>query len=66
MAKQIKIIIDENGNCQADALGFMGAECDRAMREIDTALGTRTRTERKQEYGQVNAAGRIQHGHGPA
>ena len=53
-AKQIKIEIDADGNIKAEGIGFIGAECDKAMREIDQALGTRTSTKRKQEYNTHN------------
>ena len=52
-AKQIKIEIDKDGNCKAEGIGFVGTDCDKAMREIDQALGTRTSTTRKPEYARI-------------
>jgi hypothetical protein len=56
MPAEIKITIDEDGNCKAEGIGFIGAECDRALREIDQALGTRTKTTRKPEYARLGNA----------
>jgi len=48
--KQIRIEIDLDGNCTAEGIGFVGPECERALREIDRALGTRTGSRRKPEH----------------
>jgi len=56
MSKRIVIEINEDGDCSVDAHGFHGPDCDRAIREIEAALGTRTHVRHKPEYAerQVN------------
>lgn len=62
MAKKITITIDEDGNCQIEGHGFHGPACDRAIREIEQALGTRTAVRLKPEYRQVQNNRQVQRG----
>ncbi len=56
MAKSIVIQFDENGDCSIEGQGFVGPECDKALREIETALGQTTSRAKKPEYMQRQAA----------
>lgn len=47
---EIEITIDLDGNATAEGIGFIGADCSRALRQIDEALGVRTGVRRKPEY----------------
>lgn len=62
MAKEIEIIIDEDGNCSVEGHGFSGPECERNMTEIEKALGITIRHEYKPEYRQVQAGRQVQRG----
>ncbi len=50
MAESVLIEFDENGDCSIESQGFVGPECDKALREIETALGQTTRRTKKPEY----------------
>lgn len=50
--KQIKIDIDENGDCSIDGQGFVGPECSNILREISDNLGITSNTTKKKEYSQ--------------
>jgi len=50
MAKSIVIDFDESGDCSIEGEGFVGPECDKALREIETALGQTTNRTKKPEY----------------
>lgn len=52
MAKSIVIEFDENGDCSIEGRGFVGPECDKALREIETVLGRTTQRAKKPEYSQ--------------
>ena len=52
MAKSIVIEFDDNGDCSIEGEGFVGPECDRALREIERALGQTTSRTMKPEYAQ--------------
>jgi len=54
MTKEIIIEIDESGNCSLDGKGFVGPECEKAMAEIESALGKVTNKTRKAEYSAVS------------
>ena|GEM_PF-1963786 len=56
MAKSIVIEFDENGDCSIEDKGFVGPECDKALREIETALGQTTGRTKKPEYTQRQRA----------
>ena len=57
MAKSIVIEFDENGDCSIEGEGFAGPECDKALSEIETALGQTTSRTKKPEYAQRQRAG---------
>jgi len=57
MAKSIVIEFDEDGDCSIDGQGFVGPECDKALSEIETALGQTTDRAKKPEYTQPRRAG---------
>ena len=52
MKKTIEIIVSSNGEIQIDAVGFKGADCEKATRYLEEALGVINRRERKPEYHQ--------------
>ena len=56
MAKTIVIEFDENGDCSIEGQGFVGPECDRALSEIETALGQTTNRTKKPEFAQRQRA----------
>ena len=56
MAKSIVIEFDENGDCSIEGEGFVGPECDKALSEIETALGQTTNRAKKPEYTQRQRA----------
>lgn len=62
MAKEIEIIIDEEGNCSVEGHGFSGPECERNMAEIEKSLGITVRHNYKPEYRQVQACKQVQRG----
>jgi hypothetical protein len=53
-SKEIIIEIDESGNCSLDGKGFVGPECEKAMSEIESALGRTTNKVHKPEYSIIN------------
>lgn len=62
MAKEIEIIVDEEGNCSVEGHGFSGPECERNMAEVEKALGITLRPNYKPEYRQVQAVRQVQRG----
>ena len=56
MAKSIVIEFDDNGDCSIEGEGFVGPECDKALSEIETALGQTTNRTKKPEYAQRQRA----------
>jgi hypothetical protein len=52
MAKTIVIEFDENGDCSIEGEGFAGSACDKALSEIENALGRTTRRTKKPEFAQ--------------
>ncbi|MCP4593982.1 MAG: DUF2997 domain-containing protein [bacterium] len=49
MAKSVVIEFNENGDCSIEGEGSGGPECDKALREIETALGQTTSRTKKPE-----------------
>jgi hypothetical protein len=39
MAKTIEVIVQPDGSLKIDALGFQGADCEKATRFLEQALG---------------------------
>lgn len=56
MPKSIVIEFDDNGDCSIEGEGFAGPECDKALSEIETALGQTTSRTKKREYDQRQPA----------
>ena len=50
MTKQITIDFAEDGSIKMDGQGFRGVECDKAMAELEKALGTQTSRQNKPDY----------------
>ncbi len=48
--KTIEIIVKPDGGLQIDAVGFSGADCEKATAFLESALGDIRRRERKPEY----------------
>ena len=61
MKRTIEIIVQPSGEIQIDAVGFKGADCDRATRFLEEALGEVSTKGRKPEYLQGNTTQRQQH-----
>ena len=58
--KEIEIIVDENGHCSIDAIGFSGNTCETFMKEIEQMLGISTKREKKPEYRQTRRVRRVE------
>ncbi|MDE2100944.1 MAG: DUF2997 domain-containing protein [Patescibacteria group bacterium] len=56
MIKQIKAVIDADGNVTMEGIGFKGTACDKAMAALEKAIGIQTKRVNKPEY---NAQGII-------
>ena len=52
MKPHIEIIVSPMGDISIDAVGFQGADCEKATRFIAEALGTVAARNRKPEYRQ--------------
>ena len=52
MAKTIEVIVDTGGGIRIDAVGFKGADCEKATAFLEKALGTVKGKTRKPEYHQ--------------
>jgi hypothetical protein len=48
--KQITVTIDTDGSCQIDGSNFVGTECERFIKEVETTLGTREQARYKPEF----------------
>lgn len=48
--KQITVTIDTDGSCQIDGANFVGTECERFIKEVETTLGVRERVQYKPEF----------------
>lgn len=60
MKPHIEIIVLPTGDISIDAVGFKGADCEKATRFIEDALGSVARRNRKPEYTQAAMARRQQ------
>jgi len=60
MKKAVQIIIQSNGFVAIDAVGFTGADCEKATQYLEEALGTVDRRNKKPEYNQKRKAGQQQ------
>jgi hypothetical protein len=52
MNRTIEIIIGTSGEIQIDAVGFQGADCEKATRFLEEALGVVGQKRKKPEYHQ--------------
>jgi len=52
MPKTIEIIVSPTGEVSIDAVGFKGADCERATAYLEKALGVQDRKVKKPEYRQ--------------
>lgn len=50
MNKTIEVIIQPDGSLKIDAVGFQGADCEKATAFLEEALGTVAERKRKPEY----------------
>ena len=48
--KMITVIVSPAGEVQIDAIGFKGADCEKATAYLERALGTVNRKVKKPEY----------------
>ena len=48
--KTIEIIVEPDGSLKIEAVGFQGADCEKATAFLEKALGRTTEKERKPEY----------------
>jgi hypothetical protein len=52
MKQKIEIIVSPSGNIAIDAIGFTGADCEKATAYLEAALGVVGRKAKKPEYHQ--------------
>jgi hypothetical protein len=50
MARSIEIIVGTSGEVQIDAVGFKGADCEKATRFLEVALGKTGKRVKKPDY----------------
>lgn len=48
--KTIEVIVQQDGSLKIDAVGFQGADCEKATAFLEQALGHSTEKQRKPEY----------------
>jgi DUF2997 family protein len=56
MKSTIEVIVSPNGEVQIDAVGFKGADCEKATRYLEEALGVVSNRVKKPEYQARNAS----------
>lgn len=56
MQKSIEIIVSPAGEVQIDAVGFKGADCEKATAYLEAALGVVRNKTKKPEYTQRSQA----------
>jgi hypothetical protein len=52
MAKTIEVVVDAGGGIRIDAVGFKGADCEKATAFLEKALGKVKGKTKKPEYHQ--------------
>ena len=52
MAKTIEVIVNTDGGIKIDAVGFKGADCEKATAFLEKALGQVKGRQKKPEYHQ--------------
>ena len=50
MSKSIEVIVHTDGSIIIDAIGFRGADCEKATEFLEQALGQISNHQRKPEY----------------
>jgi hypothetical protein len=55
MKPHIEILVSPTGDIAIDAIGFKGADCEKATRFLEEALGTVARRNRKREFTQTRS-----------
>ena len=60
MKPTIEIIVAPNGEIKIDAIDFKGADCEKATRFLEEALGVIDRRAKKPEYHQTRHTGNQQ------
>ena len=50
MAKTIEVIVQPYGSLKIDAVGFQGADCEKATRFLEQALGKVAGKQKKPDY----------------
>ena len=58
--KTIEVIVAPDGSFKIDAVGFQGADCEKATRFLEEALGQVAARQRKPEYNAQRTATRKQ------
>lgn len=56
MKPSIEVNVSPKGEVQIDAVGFKGADCEKATRFLEEALGVTTNRVKKPEYHQSRTA----------
>lgn len=56
--KSIEVIVGPDGEIKIDAVGFKGADCEKATKFLEDALGAKGKTQKKPEYHQQAGAHR--------
>jgi hypothetical protein len=60
MNRTIEVIVDTAGQIKIDAVGFQGADCEKATKFLEDALGQVADRQRKPEYQSRNRVSRKQ------
>ena len=55
MKPHIEVIVSPTGDIAIDAVGFIGADCEKATRFLEEALGTVARRNKKAEFNQARS-----------
>jgi hypothetical protein len=50
MTRTIEVVVDAAGQIKIDAVGFQGADCEKATAFLEEALGRTTERQKKPEY----------------
>ena len=57
MKSTIEIVVSPSGETSIDAVDFKGADCERATKFLEEALGVVTKRAKKPEYHQTRKTG---------
>ena len=60
MKRTIEVTVSPKGDILIDAIGFKGADCEKATRFLEEALGTVAQKQRKPEYQQRSRTAQTQ------